>query len=149
MQQWHRTTLRLGLALVLLAVLAGCGGEEPVAQGVTCDNIGSGDVAAGEILFVQTLEQTGGRGPRCSSCHAIDNAEQQNVGPGLQGIATIAATRVPDESAEEYLCKAIVAPQEYIVPGYPEDIRLMPITYGDALTQQQVDDLVAYLLTLE
>jgi cytochrome c2 len=83
------------------------------------------------------------------SCHEVDNNEQLSVGPGLAGIADIAGSRVPDLTAEEYLCRAIIAPREHIVAGYPEDNILMPITYGATLTQQQINDLIAYLLTLD
>jgi cytochrome c2 len=83
------------------------------------------------------------------SCHEVDNNEQLSVGPGLRGIADIAGSRVPELSAEEYLCRAIIAPREHIVAGYPEDNILMPITYGATLNRQQVNDLIAYLLTLD
>jgi cytochrome c2 len=141
-----------GLALLaLLALLAACGGagDASAPQTPTCENVAPGDAAAGEELFYNTLRQTGGRAPKCIACHAVDDAEMENVGPGLLGIAETAATRVPDQTAEQYLCEAILYPREHIVEGYPEDIILMPVTYPGVLTQEQVNDLVAYLMTLE
>jgi mono/diheme cytochrome c family protein len=139
------------MALVLLALLAACGGAGGAGapQAPTCENIVLGDATAGEELFHHTLRVTGGRAPKCIACHAVDDAEMENVGPGLLGIASTAANRVPDQTAEQYLCESILYPREYIVEGYPEDIILMPVTYSTVLTQQQVNDLVAYMMTLE
>ncbi len=150
-----RNTILRGLAtlaaLLLLAPLAGClqSPNRTTASLPNCDNLVLGDPEAGEELFRQTLRLTGGKAPTCLSCHEVDNNEQLSVGPGLRGIADIAGSRVPDLSAEAYLCQAIVAPREHIVAGYPEDNILMPITYGATLTQQQINDIVAYLLTLD
>jgi cytochrome c2 len=116
---------------------------------VNCEIVVPGDAEAGEELFRHTLRLSGGKAPTCMSCHEVDNNEQLSVGPGLRGIADIAGSRVPELSAEEYLCRAIIAPREHIVAGYPEDNILMPITYGATLNRQQVNDLIAYLLTLD
>jgi cytochrome c2 len=139
------------IGLLLLAPLAGClqGPNRTTASIPNCDNVVLGDPEAGEELFRHTLRMTGGKAPTCMSCHEVDNNEQLSVGPGLAGIADIAGSRVPDLTAEEYLCRAIIAPREHIVAGYPEDNILMPITYGATLTQQQINDLIAYLLTLD
>jgi mono/diheme cytochrome c family protein len=130
---------------VALALLSACGANAEIS----CTEIETGDPAAGEEIFYQTLQVSGGRAPTCVSCHNPETNAQEMVGPGLQGIGDLAPNRVPDQSAEEYLCTSIVAPQQHIVPGYPDDIILMPVTYGDTLTQEQVNDLVAYLLTLD
>ncbi len=138
--------------LLLLLFIAACTGTRPTddtAATASCDALEPGDPVAGEEVFYRTLEVTGARGPRCVSCHAVDSDVQENVGPGLQGIAAVAASRVPDQSAAQYLCISIVAPREHIVEGYPDDIVLMPVTYSNALSQQQLNDLVAYMLTLE
>jgi cytochrome c553 len=137
--------------LLLLAPLVGClqGPNRTTASLPNCANVVPGDPEAGEELFRHTLRVTGGKAPTCMSCHEVDNNEQLSVGPGLRGIANVAGSRVPELSAEEYLCRAIVAPREHIVEGYPEDNILMPITYGATLTQQQINDLIAYMLTLD
>lgn len=143
------------LVAMLVALLAGCGGNaDDIAftgqqLAASCENLQPGDPDAGAALFANTLEATGAQAPRCSSCHAITNDDLASVGPGLQNIARVAETRVPDQTAQEYLCRAIIAPQEMIVPGYEEDMVIMPVTYGAYLTQTQLNDLVAYLMTLE
>lgn len=96
-------------------------------------------------MFNQTLRMAGVAD--CRSCHAIETDEEAVIGPGLAGIATKAASRVPRQSAEEYLRLSIVAPNDYIVEGYEAGI--MPRNYEAALTGEQIDDMVAYLMTLK
>lgn len=87
----------------------------------------------------------------CAGCHGEPGGVGL-VGPNLGGIATRAATRVPGQSAEEYIRTSIVNPNAYIVPECPSGAcpaGLMPQTYGQTLSEQELDGLVQYLLTLE
>jgi cytochrome c2 len=59
--------------------------------------------------------------------------------------ATPAAERTMEETVA-YLHTAIVDPSAFVVPNYPDD--LMPKVYGEIFTEQEINDLVAYLLTL-
>ncbi len=68
------------------------------------------------------------------------------VGPDLTHIGSVAATRKPGMSAEEYIRESIVNPNAFIVPGFQPDI--MPQDFGTRLTQQQINDLVTYLASL-
>lgn len=102
----------------------------------------TGDVAAGDALFHQYLE---GANFACSTCHNTATADRL-VGPGLLGIGETAASRVPGEDALTYLHNAIVAPSAFVVETYPD--QLMPQNYGDLLTEQQIADLIAYLMSL-
>ncbi len=81
----------------------------------------------------------------CASCHSLA-PDVVIVGPSLAGIASRAAERVPGQTAAVYLRNAILYPSDYLVPGYAD---LMAKNLGAALTVDQVDDLVAFLLTLE
>jgi cytochrome c len=56
-----------------------------------------------------------------------------------------AQTRVPGQSVSQYLHTSIVDPDAYIVDGYPD---LMPKNWGKVFTEAQVNDLVAYLISL-
>jgi hypothetical protein len=47
-------------------------------------------------------------------------------------------------SAEEYLRESIVDPAAYIVEGYPDG---MPKAYKILLSEEDIDNLVAFLLT--
>lgn len=101
--------------------------------------ITAGDAERGAVLFTQSI---GGQAA-CSTCHALD--ETRIVGPGMNGIAVRAAERVAGQTAAEYLHTSIVNPGAYVVEGYPN---IMPNTFAQALSEQQVNDLVAYLFTL-
>ncbi len=77
--------------------------------------------------------------------------EQHKVGPDLSAIGAIAGGRVPDISAEEYLRQSILDPNAFIVedcPNGPCIANIMPRDYTTRLSQEQVDSMVAYLLTL-
>ncbi len=102
----------------------------------------SADPAAGERLFNgATLGASAG----CQICHSLQPGVQL-VGPSLAGVATRAETRVPDLTAEQYLLQSLVDPDAYVVEGFQAG-QMRP-DLAQALTQQQIDDLVAFLLTL-
>lgn len=80
----------------------------------------------------------------CASCHAI-SGDTRIVGPSLDGIATTAATRVAGLDAEAYIRQSILDPSAYINEGYQD---IMPAALGLSLSPEQLDSLVAFLLTL-
>lgn len=122
-------------ALILLLMLAAC--TSTTAEDVPAEISAIGDVNAGKQIF-----DTGGDAlVPCMTCHTLDGTEL--VGPSLQGIANRAATRT-DLSAEDYLRQSITDPAAYLVDGY-EDV--MNKEYASKLSEQDVDDVVAYLLT--
>ena len=128
-----RVWMLLLAALTIMALLAACGG----------DGAASPDDAA--VKRGQQLFTTGGSsGIPCTTCHTTDGSAL--VGPSLQGVATRAATRVDGVSAEEYLHMSIVNPSSYLVDGYSD---LMPKTFSEALSPDEIDSLVAFLLTLK
>jgi cytochrome c len=104
-----------------------------------------GDAEAGQALFVAGGDLSLGA-LACSTCHNVDNPNTL-IGPSLQGVAERAGTRVAGEDAVTYLHQSIVDPNAYVVEGFAPG--LMPQVYGDAFTEDQINDLVAYLLTLE
>jgi hypothetical protein len=69
----------------------------------------------------------------------------QSAGPSLQGVGSRAGQEVEGQSAEQYLRTSIVEPNAHVVEGYVQGV--MPSFQG-VLTDQQLNDLVAYLLTL-
>lgn len=100
-----------------------------------------GDPEAGEQLFTGSL----GGAQACSSCHSVEPGAG-GIGPSLADISETAAQRVEGMSAVEYIRESILYPNEYVVPGYAEGI--MPQSYNDALSEEQLNNLIAYLLTL-
>ena len=110
-------------------------------------------IALGEALF---------RAPEmaCQACHSTTPGVTL-AGPSLAGVGTRAAETVADpdytgaaEEAEGYVRESIVHPSVHLVPGANfatapvNGISLMPADYGDRLDEQQLDHIVAYLMTL-
>ena len=120
----------------LVAYILAQGGEgaaEPVAS--EAEDTGepaatAGDAANGETLFAGA----------CSGCHgAVDGA-----GPALAGMGERASTRVDGMTAEEYLHESIVDPGAFVVEGFAN---IMPPAYGDQFSDDELSDIVAYILT--
>lgn len=97
----------------------------------------------GEMLFQQP---TFGNSPGCIACHSQEPGIVI-VGPSLAGIATQAEGRIPGKSPAEYLRESIIDPNTFIPDGFTEGV--MYQNYGDELTEEQIDKLVSFLLTLE
>jgi cytochrome c551/c552 len=132
-----RKRMLFGVLVICMTLLlaAGCGGggdEEP-----------AGSAQAGEKLFKQA---TIGNQAGCGSCHSLD-AGVILVGPSLAGIGSQAEKRVSGHSAQEYLRQSILEPNAYTVDGFAANI--MPLVWSDELTGEQIDDLIAFLLTLK
>lgn len=81
----------------------------------------------------------------CIGCHSL-NPRARMVGPTWFDLAETAASRAPDQSAEAYLYTSIVHPNAYVVQGYRPNIMVQ--TYGQTLAEDEIADLVSYLLTL-
>lgn len=98
----------------------------------------TGDPAKGKILFNnQGL---------CYTCHNATN-DAVLVGPSLKGIATRGSTRIAGVSAADYVRKTINKPDQVIIKGFTPGV--MPRNFSTLLTKQQIEDLVAYLMTLK
>ena len=82
----------------------------------------------------------------CATCHEAGlNNLFRPVGPPLDHIGTVAATRRAGVPAEDYIRQSVVEPGAYVVPGYPDS---MPRGMGDRLTGEDLDALVSYLASL-
>lgn len=123
-------------------------GTAPAARPVS----GAEDpIALGEALF-QTAT------PTCIACHSTSPGVNL-AGPTLAGLATRAAETVasPDYTGDAtdavgYIREAIVSPSKHLVPGAmysANGVSFMPPTYGDDMSSEDIDHLVAYLDTLK
>lgn len=102
----------------------------------------SADPEAGKRLFNGA---TLGANAGCQICHSLEPGVQL-VGPSLAGVAARAETRIPGMAAQDYLMQSLVEPDAYIVQGFQPG-QMRP-DLAEVLSQQQLDDLVAFLLTL-
>lgn len=91
-------------------------------------------------------ENTLGTNTGCRLCHSLEPGTVL-VGPSFAGVATRAETRVPGLSAEEYLRQSIVDPNAYVVDGFPKGQMFQ--NFADVLPDDEIDALVAFLLTLK
>lgn len=82
----------------------------------------------------------------CRRCHET-SGEVVVVGPSLAGVATRASTRLAGLDAAGYIRNSIESPGAYVVEGFADG--LMPTDFQEQLTPEQIDGLVAFLLTLE
>ena len=133
---------RLYLLVVLalaVTLLAACGGGASTTG--TGSTGGGGDVNAGKALFAQ---QTIGSNVGCITCHSLDGSEL--VGPSMQGIGARAGKEVQGQSAEQYIRNSIVEPNSHAAEGYATGV--MP-GYQGVVSDTQLNDLVAYLLSLK
>ncbi len=89
----------------------------------------------------------------CGACHAIEGISVGVVGPDLTNIATVAATRIDGYSAEEYIRESILMPGAFISPECPNgpcaEPSVMPATFADQMSADQLDRLLVFLLAQE
>jgi mono/diheme cytochrome c family protein len=118
------------LAATLLAACGSPGGNNSAPEAPTL----SEQETHGQQLFSQY----------CAACHSTVG-DAVIVGPAMAGVATRAETRVAGLSAHDYMAESILDPSAYLVPGFDD---LMPKTWGKTLTGEELDALVAFMLTL-
>ena len=136
---WVGTQDAAGTFPPRMIVVSGTGANVGLG-GVVSNDEGGEDtpVARGRALF--------SRSPAiCSTCHSLE-PDIVIVGPSLYGIVERAALRVSDMSAEEYIRNSILYPSDYIVEGFSD---VMQKNFADVLTSQEINDLIAFLLSLE
>lgn len=134
------------LLVVALSLLAACGGDDGGEDGADA----VGNAANGEELYMGTTVGASSA-PGCITCHSVeptdDPLQPSPVGPSHYGVADRAADYVEGMSAEEYLRESITEPDAHLVEGFQPGV--MYQNYAEDLTEREIDNLVAYLLTLE
>ncbi|MGB7338658.1 MAG: c-type cytochrome [Phototrophicaceae bacterium] len=126
------------------------GGDSVDTVGVDVEAITAslpvGDATHGEELYNGSAPLEIGVVAGCSGCH-LGGA----VGPATMGTWTrvqsqrLTLPEFADYTAEQYLVEAIVAPNDYVAPGYASGV--MNANYGEQLTAQDLADIIAYLAT--
>ncbi|QPC80800.1 cytochrome c [Phototrophicus methaneseepsis] len=95
--------------------------------------LANADAARGEDLVSNQFP--------CVSCHV---AGAGSVAPPYEHIAQDAEARAP-LTLEAYIYESIVLPHLHVVEGY---VNSMPNNYGTLLSDEQLGDIIAYLLTV-
>jgi cytochrome c oxidase subunit 2 len=79
----------------------------------------------------------------CGACHTLQAAGATGkVGPDLDQLP--AEAQRAGKPLDQFIRESIVDPDAYIEKGYPKNV--MPKTFGSALSKQQLDALVQYLV---
>ena len=116
------------------------GGVEPlsVGEGVPAgDTLPDDPLVAGRVVFTNY---------GCGACHILDDANTGGVvGPSLNGIGSSADGRVEGVEAVDYIRTSIIQTDDFVVDGYPPGV--MPVDFGELMTEEELDVLVEYLLT--
>ena len=126
----------------------GTGAGAPGARPVEASN---NPIALGEAVF-RTAS------PACNVCHSIAPGANM-AGPTLAGVASRAKQMIGSsdykgkaKDVESYIRESIVAPSAHLVPGAMYSANgqsFMPNNYAKDLKPEQIDQLVAYLATLQ
>ena len=91
--------------------------------------------------------------PGCTTCHSLEPGVTL-VGPSHDGLATRAAEIINStdytgeaQTVVEYLRESIIDPNIYVEEGFPPSV--MYPNYEKELNAQEIDDIVAFMLTLK
>jgi cytochrome c oxidase subunit II len=142
------TPTHVGTYPVVCTELCGLGHALMRAQAVVTDQ-------AGFDKWVQKQKQAANGPPGqagatvfnaqgCGSCHTLAAAKTTGkIGPDLDNLP--ADAKKAGKPLEAYTRESIVAPNKYIVPGFPPGV--MPPNYEQTIPKDQLDALVQYLVT--
>lgn len=81
---------------------------------------------------------------QCGACHTLTAAgASATTGPNLDTLPALA--QKAGKPLADFIHESIVSPNAYVEKGYPKNV--MPATFGKALSKQQLDALVQYLVS--
>jgi cytochrome c oxidase subunit II len=114
--------------------------EAPTPENPACapeevpafEELPAGTAATGEALY---------NSKGCAACHSLDGSRL--VGPSFVGLGSRAEGRSAEETSQQYLVHSILRPCDFVVPSFT---CVMPPLYGEQLTQQELADLIAFIL---
>ncbi len=93
-----------------------------------------------DMAAAETLSLANG----CTGCHNLD-PDVVGAGPTWYDMGDTAVNRIKGVSPADYLYQSIVATNDYVVDGFTAGI--MPQTFGDTLSDEDIGNLVGYLLS--
>jgi mono/diheme cytochrome c family protein len=117
--------------------------EEAVPWPEAVTDLPEGDPANGETLYTTFL---------CANCHGDPTTEGSNqIGPWLGTVAVEGASRIEGKESNQYIYESILDPNAFIVPDCANDLpcntpSAMPPDFGTRMSQQDMADIIAYLM---
>ncbi|MEL7436331.1 MAG: c-type cytochrome, partial [Chloroflexota bacterium] len=126
---------------------SGCTTEDALACAEAIAELDA-DAERGESLYFGSEPTMSGVVVGCAGCH-IGGV----IGPANEGMWTrilderLTTDELADYTPEQYVIEAIINPDTYISEGYIAG--MMPATYAEQITVQDLADMVAYIRTLE
>jgi cytochrome c553 len=126
-------------------MLIGCSVLDTIAT--LFDSAPQQSTIKGDPIRGQELFQVGvNNAPPCSTCHLVEvGGTGFSLAPNLQAIASTARNRDATISPEQYIKNSIINPGDFVVSGFRVS---MYTDYATHLSEQDIADLIAYLLTL-
>ncbi len=124
--------LRAVIVFLALCWLGACAAQEPETPG---EPTLAPQISEGKRLFTV----------HCAACHAVE-AGTVIVGPSLFGVAGRAPERAADLTPQQYVEQSIMRPGDVLAPGFDD---LMPANLGIRLSGEELDAIVAYVLSLQ
>lgn len=125
----------LVVGMVFVSMIAACGTDQPAPDDAPPTDTLTAEEAQGFQVYTRY----------CAACHLLTENDIK-VGPSLHGIAETAGSRVPGQDVETYLYTSVLKPDAYLVEGFEN---VMPQGLAKSLTSEELDAVVAYLLTLK
>jgi mono/diheme cytochrome c family protein len=140
MRNWAEGGFALALVLLLGLGLWLFNGDNPTSSG-------SGDTV---VIAVDTEAAVRGQAVAastgCQACHSIDGSA--GTGPTWKGLAGASRPLESGESVvadDNYIFNSIIDPRSQVVAGFD---KVMPTTYSEQLTEDEINDLVEYIKSL-
>ena len=158
---WDRDwTIEDLLAVQQFAIRPGVGGDDSGTEAVAPD---AADLAGEElntvvqdvVTQVSEVEADAANGQAlyngalgCAGCHSAEAVAPltQQTWPALVSGERLSDPALEGYTPEHYLVESILAPNAYIVPGYPA---AMPDYFGERLDAQGLADIIAYIKSYE
>ncbi|SER85543.1 c-type cytochrome [Halopseudomonas bauzanensis] len=155
-QDWPPRPILVTGGFTAVAGSGGAGQAAEVQSGSTSVGVRPVDAdddirALGENVFRTAV-------PGCVACHSLTPGAD-GAGPSLAGVATRAELLVGEANysgqasdIEGYLRESILEPSAHLSTGgmySANGVSFMPDTYGNSLSEEQIEQLVAFLATLK
>lgn len=145
------------LSVKQFAKVPGEGGAAATAPAIGTDAVAAftqvsalvGDPVRGERLYAnREAPQAGGSRPGCSGCHTGAAASAPQFEGTYERIVNDRLTlpQFAGYTVEQYIVESIVNPAAFTAP---DASGVMPVTFGEGLSAQDVADLVAYIKTTD